>query len=118
MRLYIDRLAQANSRDLAVFLRTRTDMMAAYQRRTGAIARIVSIRGIPLTAQRDGSIMFLGPLNSVTWNTLVSKAFTNVTSAIRRDGANGQLILAISGTATPLSQRELRRLGWAITSPK
>lgn len=116
LRLYVDRLAQANSRDLAVFLRTRTEMMGAYQGRTGAIARIISIKGIPLTSQRDGSIMFLGPLDSVTWNALVSKAFTNVTSAVRKGGSNGQLLLAISGKATPTSQRQLKQLGWTVTS--
>jgi hypothetical protein len=116
LRLYVDRLAQADRRDLAVFLRTRTEMMAAYQRRTGAIARIVSIKGIPLTAQHDGSVMFLGPLDVVTWNRLVSRTFDIMTPAIRKENARGELVLAISGKVTPLSQRKLKQLGWSVTS--
>ena len=114
--LYVDRLAQANRRDLAVFMRTRTEMIAAYQQRTGAIVRIVSVRGIPLTAQRDGSIMFLGPLDTVSWNALVSKTFAAVTPAIRKTGSKGELVLSITGEATPLSQRKLKQLGWSIVS--
>jgi hypothetical protein len=114
--LYVDRLAQANSRDLAVFLRTRTELLAAYQQRTRAIVRIVSIKGIPLTQQKDGSIMFLGPIDSLTWNERVSKTFTVVTSAIRKNGSNAALVLAISGTATPLSKSQLKKLGWSVTA--
>ncbi|QIG49381.1 hypothetical protein G5V57_17645 [Nordella sp. HKS 07] len=113
---YVERLAEANSRDLAIFLRTRTEMLAAYQQRTGAIVRIVNIEGIPLTRQKDGSIMFLGPVDSLTWNERVSKVFTVVTSAIRENDPNAALVLAISGTATPLSKTELEKLGWSMTA--
>jgi hypothetical protein len=116
VRLYVDKLAQANRRDLAVFQRVRTEMMAAYQQRTGAIVRIVSIKGIPLTQQSDGSVMFLAPIDSLTWNALVSKTFNAVTPAIRKSGAKGALVLAISGKATPLSQSQLKRLGWSVTA--
>jgi hypothetical protein len=114
--LYVDRLAQANRRDLAVFMRTRTEMLAAWQKRTGTIARIVSIKGIPLTQQTDGSIMFLGPLDTVAWNALVDKTFNVMTPAIRKSGANGALVLAISGKVTPLSQSQLKQLGWSVTA--
>jgi hypothetical protein len=114
--LYVDRLAQANSRDLAIFLRTRTELLAGYQQRTKAIVRIVDIKGIPLSRQKDGSIMFLGPIDSLTWNGRVSKTFTVVTSAIRKTGSNAPLVLAISGTATPLSRSQLEKLGWSVTT--
>lgn len=113
---YVDRLAGANSRDLAVFLRTRTELLAAYQQRTGAITRIVNIKGIPLTRQKDGSIMFLGPIDSLTWNERVSRTFAVVTSAIRKNDPDAALVLAISGTATPLGKSELGKLGWSVTA--
>ena len=106
---------QADSRDLAVFQRARTEMIASYQQRTGATTRFVSIRGIPLTEQRDGSLMLLARLDVVVWNSLVSKAFTTVTSDIRKTRAEAKLILAISGTATPSSLRQLKQLGWSVT---
>lgn len=114
--LYVDRLADANSRDLAIFLRTRTELLAAYQQRTGAIARIVNIKGIPLTRQKDGSVMFLGPIDSLTWNARVSKVFEVVTRAIRKNDPDAALILAISGPATPLGKGELAKLGWSVTA--
>jgi len=117
-RVYVDRLVQADSRDLAVFLRARTEMIASYQQRTGAIARFVNIRGIPLTEQRDGSLMLLAPLDIVVWNSLVSKALTTVTSDIRKRRAGAKLILAISGTATPSSLRQLKQLGWSVTGAR
>lgn len=118
LRFYMDRLVQANSRDLAVFLRARTEMIASYQQRTGTITRFVSIRGIPLTEQRDGSLMLLAPLDVVAWNSLVSKGFTTVTSDIRKKRAGAKLVLAISGTATPSSLRQLKQLGWSVTGAR
>jgi len=64
----------------------------------------------------DGSVMFLGPLDLITWNALVNKTFDIMTPAIRKTGARGQLVLSISGKATPLSQRKLKQLGWTLTS--
>jgi hypothetical protein len=116
LKVYVDRLAQADSRDLAVFLRARTEMIAAYHQRTGAIRRFVSIRGIPLSEQSDGSMMLLAPLDSVIWNDLVSKAFTVVTSDIRKGGTNGGFVLAISGNVSAQSARQLKQLGWSVTS--
>jgi hypothetical protein len=58
--------------------------------------------------------MFLGPIDSLTWNERVSKTFTVVTSAIRKNGSNAALVLAISGTATPLSKSQLMKLGWSL----
>lgn len=113
---YVDRLAEANSRDLAIFLRTRTELLAAYQQRTGAIARIVNIKGIPLTRQKDGSIMFLGPIDFLTWNDRVSRTFNVVTSAIRAKDPNAALVLATSGTVTPLGKSQLEKLGWSVTA--
>jgi hypothetical protein len=37
-----------------------------------------------------------------------------VTSAIRKNGSNAALVLAISGTATPLSKSQLMKLGWSL----
>jgi hypothetical protein len=116
IRLYVERLAQADRRDLAVFMRTRTEMMAAYQQRSRGITRIVSVKGIPLSVLHDGSVMFLGPLDLITWNALVNKTFDIMTPAIRKTGAKGQLVLSITGKATPLSQRKLKQLGWTLTS--
>lgn len=113
---YVDRLAEANSRDLAVFLRTRTELLAAWQQRTGAITRIVNVRGIPLTRQKDGSIMFLGPIDALIWNDRVSRTFTAVTSAIRKTDPDAALVLAISGTVTPLGKNQLEQLGWSVTA--
>jgi hypothetical protein len=116
LKAYVDRLADANSRDLAVFLRARTELIAAYHQRTGAIRRFVSIRGIPLSEQKDGSMMIMAPLDSVIWNDLVSKAFAAITSDIRKGGTNGRLVLAISGKVSGESARQLEQLGWSVTS--
>jgi hypothetical protein len=112
---YVDRLAQANRRDLAIFLRARTEMIAAYQQRTGAIVRFVSIRGIPLSQQSDGSLMFLAPLDSLIWNDMVSKAFAAVTSDVRKGGTKGRLVVSISGSVSTESSRQLKQLGWSVT---
>lgn len=46
--LYIERAAQSKRRDLAFFQVRRAELIAGYQQSTGAIARFVSLSGIPL----------------------------------------------------------------------
>ena len=100
---YLAWLADVKRRDLAVHLRARSELLADYQLRTRAITRFVNVRSIPLTEQRDGSTLFLAPLDLVAWTEAVSVAFDAVTADIRNSGNRGDLILEITGTATPMA---------------
>jgi hypothetical protein len=113
---YLAWLADVKRRDLAVHLRARSELLADYQLRTRAIMRFVNVRSIPLTEQQDGSTLFLAPLDLVAWTEAVSVAFDAVTADIRNSGNRGDLILEITGTATPMARRELAKLGWIIVN--
>jgi hypothetical protein len=114
LEIYLAWLADVKRRDLAVHLRARSELLADYQLRTGAITRFFVVRNIPLAEQRDGSTLFLAPLDLVAWTPEVGQTFTGVTADIRDSGNRGDLILEITGTLTPMAKRELRKLGWII----
>jgi hypothetical protein len=112
--VYLSWLATVKRRDLAVHVRVRSELLAEYQLRTRLIARFVDFRGIPLSELRDGTILFLAPLDLVTWTSAVGETFAAVTANIRNSGYRGDLILEVTGTATPLARQELKKLGWII----
>ena len=103
-------------RDLAVHVRARSEFLADYQLRTRAITRFVNVRSIPFSEQRDGSTLFLAPLDLVAWTQAVGTTFDAITADIRNSGNRGDLILEITGTATPMARRELAKLGWIIVN--
>ena len=112
--VYLSWLATVKRRDLAVHMRARSELLAEYQLRTRLITRFVAVRGIPLSELREGTILFLAPLDLVAWTSAVGNTFAGVTADLRNGGYRGDLILEVNGTATPLARQELKKLGWII----
>lgn len=108
--------ATVNSRDDAEFMRRRMELMADYQRSTKSITGFVDIPGVPLpmATSRDNGLIGVFPLDALSWTANTSQAFTSVTQAARSQGITGPLSLVITGTATPLAQKQLAKLGWSV----
>lgn len=108
--------AQVTSRDDADFMRWRVELMASYQRRVKTITGFVAIAGVPMpmATTRDNGLLGIFPLDALSWTANTSSAITSITEAARAQGINGPLNLVITGTATPLAQKQLAKLGWSI----
>lgn len=108
--------AQVKTRDDADFMRWRMELMASYQRRQNTITGFVAIAGVPLpmATTRDNGLLGIFPLDALSWTANTSKAITSITEAARSQGITGPLNLVITGTATPLAQKQLAKLGWSI----
>ena len=111
---FVLRAAQADRRDLALFLRRRAEMTAAYQKETGALASFVTIRGFPMNELKDGRILLLAPIDSLAWTAEVAGTAAAVTGDLRKLKAKPDPILAISGSPTAAAVRGFEELGWEV----
>jgi len=108
--------AQAASRDDAEFMRWRIELMASYQQRMKSITGFVAIAGVPMpmATTRDNGLLGIFPLDALSWTASTSSAITSITQAARAQGITGPMNLVITGTATPLAQKQLAKLGWSV----
>lgn len=113
-RLFIERAVNANTLDLAYFLRRRAEMLARYQRSTGSLASFVLVRGFPLNQLRDGRILALVPLDELAWTKKAAGAFSAITEELRRLKVAPGAELHISGRATPMARKMLQSMGWTV----
>jgi hypothetical protein len=112
--LYIERAAQAKRRDAALFLVSRAELIAQYQRSTEGIVRFVSLGGIPLNQLKDGRIMAVMPFDRLVLTESVSRTFNTVTEDMRRLESRPAGELRITGLVTKKARRRLRELGWTV----
>jgi hypothetical protein len=112
--LFVARAAQARSRHLAYFLRRRAEMLAYYHVRTAPLANFLNVAGFPLNQKRDGRVLALLPLDFLVWTKTSNNAFVVVSEDLRRRNLISGAELRITGIATPLAQRNLRKLGWMV----
>ena len=110
------RASEAANRDQAYFLRRRVELMGAQQLAAGDITGFVSLDGVPfpMATTRDGGLTGLFPLDALSWTAETSQAITALTAATRAAGFQGPLSLGITGTATPLAEKEVAKLGWTL----
>jgi hypothetical protein len=110
------RATEAANREQAYFLRRRVELMAAQQLAAGDITGFVALDGVPfpMATTREGGLIGLFPLDALSWTAETSEAITALTTAARDAGFDGPMSLGITGTATPLAEKEVARLGWTL----
>lgn len=108
--------AAVASRDDAELMRWRIELMASYQSAMHSISGFVAIAGVPfpMATSNDNGMIGVFPLDALSWTADTATAFTAVTEAARNQGITGPLSLIITGTATPLAQKQLAKLGWSV----
>lgn len=108
--------AQVNSRDDAELMRWRIELMASYQQQARTITGFVAITGepLPMGTTIDGGLLGVFPLDALSWTATTSSAIATITEAARGQGMDGRMKLVITGTATPLAQKQLAKLGWSL----
>ncbi len=116
--LFVSRASQASTRDVAIFQRDRAVMLAAKSSELGGIVEFVSVSGFPLNRTRDGTIVAVFPLDDLAWTEVASRAFISVTGALRLTGYEKAPVLATTATVTPMTEDEIKKLGWTVVVSK
>ncbi len=110
--VFIERAAEARTRDVAYFQRRRAELLASS---THSITEFVRVAGFPLNGITTGSIVAIFPLDELAWTSISERAFKAATEEIRRrPGTQGAPILATNGIISADAKEELGKLGWRI----
>jgi hypothetical protein len=107
---------QVANRDDAEFMRWRIELMASYQHNMKNMTGFVAIAGVPMpmATTRNNGLLGIFPLDALSWTANTSRAITAITQSARAQGISGPMSLIITGTATPLAQNQLAKLGWSL----
>ena len=112
--IYIQTAAAADEEPLAVFLRTRAQLLQAYAAKTGTVQSFVDAGGIPVLQTAGGKIVALFPLDYVAWTPAFVQKEKAVSAAIKKiPGVAGKEFL-ITGTLSPTARKAMESRGWKV----
>jgi hypothetical protein len=112
--LFIEKAAAANEESVAVFLRTRAQLMERYNSKTNSVQRFVNANGIPVIQSNKGKIVALFPLDYVAWTEAFARKEAAVSAAIKQmPGATGKEFW-ITGKLDPTARKALQARGWKV----
>lgn len=112
--IFVDRAADAQSRDLAYFLVRRAEMIAGYQQRSGGmIIQFVSANGFPVNILADSRALIIAPIDELSWSETPLKSMAAISNGL--SGAKPRPVeLHISGRVTPAAKTGLQSMGWTV----
>ena len=109
--IFVDRAADAMTRDEAYFQRVRARVLAERGPALG-IRAFVDVGGFPLNRLEDGRILALFPFDEVAWTDSVGTTFEAVAAALPPD--SGTPVLAVTGRLTDLAAANVAASGWTV----
>jgi hypothetical protein len=112
--IYVERAINANTRDVAYFVRRRAELLADYQRQTGNLAAFIDLKGFPLNVTRGNGVMSLFPIDVLSWTKTTSDLIQAIDAARKDLGYTGPVEVQITGRATSLAKKQLKSLGWSV----
>ena len=112
--IFVARAAQARQRFIAYFVRRWAELLADDYHRHHDYVRFISLDGYPYVLTRDNRVVMLAPVDALSWTRGTASGFGAVTAARRRIAPKARGEIRITGQATVLAQRELKREGWTF----
>ncbi len=112
--VFVARAAAAHPRYVAYFVRRQAELLAdGYHHRAG-YTRFVSLAGDPVMLDRKGRFVTVAPIDALSWTRETSGSLTHMTDAGRRMAPKARGELRITGTATALAKRMLKKQRWTV----
>lgn len=112
--VFVARAAEAHPRYVAYFVRRQAELMAADYRKRRDYRRFVSLAGDPVLFTRKGRFATVVPIDILSWTQDSSGTLTKMTNAGREMAPKARGELRISGKATALAKRSLKKDGWSV----
>lgn len=112
---FIARAASVHRHDAAFFMRKQAELLSDYYAKTGAFTAFVTLGGYPFNVTRQGGIIGILPLDSLSWTDNTARSMMEIVAAARRSGYAGHAEMRITGQSTPLAKQQLKQLGWTVT---
>ena len=115
---FIDRAADAGSRNAAFYQRRRAQFLAARSSELGGIASFVTVAGQPINVARNGNIVAAFTFDDIAWTEVQQRTFRGATAQLRGSYPGKAPVLATNGAVTPMAAAEIKKLGWTIVQFK
>jgi hypothetical protein len=112
--IFAERAAAAHPRYVAYFVRRQAELLAnGYHHRAGYV-RFVSLGGDPVVLDRRGRLDMVAPIDALSWTKDSSISLTRMTAAAKRVAPKRHGEVHITGMATKLATRMLKKQGWTV----
>ncbi len=112
--IYIDKAAGAFEESVAVFLRTRAQLLNQYAAKTGNVQRFVDANGIPVFQTVNGKIIAIFPLDYIAWTPNFARKADAVSAAIKQmPGVTGKEFW-VTGKVSPVARKAMEAKGWKV----
>jgi len=112
--IYFDTAALAFEESVAVFLRTRAQLISLYNDKTHSVQRFVNANGVPVLLTNKGKIIAIFPLDYIAWTQNFARKAEAVSAAIKQmPGISGKEFW-VTGTVNPMARKALEAKGWKV----
>ncbi len=112
--IFVDRAAEAHPRYVAYFVRRQAELMASAYRHHAGYLHFVSLGGDPVLLDRRGRLQMVGPIDALSWTKDSAATLTRMTAAAKQAAPKRHGEVQITGMATKLATRELKKQGWTV----
>ncbi len=109
---FVARLAQAPTRDVAIFQRRRVDQLVAYHKSITPLRSFVMLKGFPFNRTATGRVVGIFPLDEFAWTETSAQLIRSVTEDLRRQDQMDGAEFRVTGTITPAARQNLAVYGW------
>ncbi len=113
-RVFFSWAANANSRTLAFVMRRQAELMADDFHKHRDYVRFVALSNYPYVITRENRVMAILPVDALSWTPETASGFSGVTAQRRQVAPKARGVMRLTGIATPLAKRELKRQGWTV----
>ena len=112
--IYIDKAAATFENPLAVFLRTRAQLMSLYNDKTRSVQRFVDVNGVPMLLTNNGKIIGIFPLDYVALTPNFARKAEAISASLKQiPGVTGKE-LWVTGKVSPAARKALEAKGWKV----
>jgi hypothetical protein len=112
--IFIAKAGGVTDESVALFLRTRAQLMEQYNLKTNSAQRFVDANGIPVLQTSNGRIIAIFPLDYIAWTAAFAQKEAAVSAALKQTpGVTGKE-LWITGKVDSAARRALEARGWKV----
>ncbi len=109
---FVARLAQAPTRDVAIFQRRRVEHLVAYHKSISPLHSFILLKGFPFNRTKDGRVIGIFPLDEFAWTDRSAQLIRSVTEDLQRQNQMGGAEFRVTGSITPAARQNLAVYGW------
>jgi hypothetical protein len=110
---FVSFLVRTDNQDLALFRQRMSQMYAGYAKGVAPLSSFTALGRFVGAVKSDGSLVLAFPLDYLVW-TSTNAAIIRALSETAKSSSIPGVELWLTGKASPMTIKELRRLGWKL----